>query len=479
MSTPANVVVDFVRRPIGVVWNGITDAERDAGVTVVNNSIPSHEQIGFIIPNRYGDNENPGTTDMTPAFNAARDVAIQNGGGQIRPLLEDYGLNNFELATGVWIVGPNIGESLPTDDNGPRLIGLAAGAVIKTPGTTQVINCGVQGVTIIGLGAGISCIGVHFDNVFYSTVRYCSFYNLADQAIKADADTVICLFQSNVATACLANHTRSAKEGVLDLDGAGHRIMQGEYTISGTGLTSVNARCGAIVLRGGEHFVDGVIGEISDFGLATIGVTGPIRMVNARCDLNFGNGFEISDSTQLTNCESTRNGQAASGTYDGFVISGGNNSFAQCLAYSLVADGWFHRYGFNDAQSANANKNLYDALCRSVGHTTKSFNLQTFAGGSRQFMRGSPLVFTAADTTPSVADYGAFRTGGAVTITDLDDGQPGQEVVIYIQDAVTFDCTGTNLKAAGGVDITAVSGDLVIARTIDGTTWRLQHVDCT
>lgn len=50
-------------------------------------------------------------------------------------------------------------------------------------------------------------------------------------------------------------------------------------------------------------------------------------------------------------------------------------------------------------------------------------------------------------------------------------------VLIYVNHTVTFDCTGADLTSTA--DISAVKADMVFARTAHGTTWRLQHIDCT
>jgi hypothetical protein len=80
--------------------------------------------------------------------------------------------------------------------------------------------------------------------------------------------------------------------------------------------------------------------------------------------------------------------------------------------------------------------------------------------------------------TPSVAGLTHVRTGGTTSITNLLGGVKSQEVTIYCDHAVLFDVTGTNLIGNAGVDFTVASGDLVIARTANGTTWRLQRIIC-
>ena len=87
--------------------------------------------------------------------------------------------------------------------------------------------------------------------------------------------------------------------------------------------------------------------------------------------------------------------------------------------------------------------------------------------------RENPIVFTAADATPSVLGFDLFQSDtGALTITDLDDGTMGQEITIVSKGAITFDVTGTNLNG-GTVDIVTAAGDITKWICEDGTTWHL------
>lgn len=76
---------------IGQLLNPITAAEIAAGVTPVSYVIPSHEAVGEIIVDRYGNNVTPGTTDMFAAETAAQSVLAQlPAGGKIRYLNGTY-----------------------------------------------------------------------------------------------------------------------------------------------------------------------------------------------------------------------------------------------------------------------------------------------------------------------------------------------------------------------------------------------------
>ena len=80
------------------------------------------------------------------------------------------------------------------------------------------------------------------------------------------------------------------------------------------------------------------------------------------------------------------------------------------------------------------------------------------------------LTFTASDTSPSVASGVFFNSDtGTLTITALDDGTKGQEVVIVSKGAITYDVTGTTLKC-GTTDIITAAND-VTRWVFDGTNW--------
>ena len=84
---------------------------------------------------------------------------------------------------------------------------------------------------------------------------------------------------------------------------------------------------------------------------------------------------------------------------------------------------------------------------------------------------GTVGVFTASDTTPSVATGNIWETGSNVTITTFDDGVVGQIITVISRHDVIYDVGGTNLKA-GSTNITTASGD-VTTWVYNGTDWFL------
>ena len=83
-------------------------------------------------------------------------------------------------------------------------------------------------------------------------------------------------------------------------------------------------------------------------------------------------------------------------------------------------------------------------------------------------------TMTNVDATPSVLGFSNFETNtGAITITDFDDGETGQEITVISRAAITFDGGGgTNLET-GSASIVTASGDLTKWLCEDGTTWNL------
>ena len=79
-----------------------------------------------------------------------------------------------------------------------------------------------------------------------------------------------------------------------------------------------------------------------------------------------------------------------------------------------------------------------------------------------------PLVtFTSTDATPSVAESNMFRTAGTTAITDFDDGEVGDIIIVQAASSITI-TDGTPINLAGNVNFDMVSGDvLVLAMTFD------------
>jgi polygalacturonase len=111
-----------------------------------------------------------------------------------------------------------------------------------------------------------------------------------------------------------------------------------------------------------------------------------------------------------------------------------------------------------------------------------AFNIGGFSYNISGEMNDMPITgedfvfrsFVASDTSPSVKGSKVFKTANAIatTIADLDDGYPGKQVTIIINDAfTTIDFTGTNLFGNGGADWNPSNWDWMTAICVDGTFW--------
>jgi hypothetical protein len=94
----------------------LTEAERAAGVTVVDYAVPSHVVCGAFIPNRYKVNVSPGSTDMTIGIQTAMNLAAAeaSSGGSSDPVLalktvqfldQDYLCNTVVIEGSMIITG--------------------------------------------------------------------------------------------------------------------------------------------------------------------------------------------------------------------------------------------------------------------------------------------------------------------------------------------------------------------------------------
>jgi len=390
--------------------------------------------------------DNTGASDITTEFQDAIDVTAVNGGEIIVPE-GTFLASGLILKPGVYITGPMSGLATQSNKVAAIIKAAGAGTIIETDGVVTNRNCGLIGLGFLGLGAGTAVVGVNFDNCDKGIIKYCNFNNFSDQAIIIDADCTADLIEDNFAQNCLLDRTQVAKVGVIEIRGTDHKIVGGEYTASVTSLSDVNAFLCAVLVEGGEHFFDSIVGEISDVGIQIQNVTSHIKFMQCRADLNFSNGWEIDGSAHLHNCLALRNGQETDNTYDGFVVTSGNGSMVGCQARSLSGDAFQHRFGFNDSQNSDTVKFTYTA-CRSLGHQTAEFSFQDFAGPGIILPNGAQKSFADADTTPDVSNYQNFRAvnTGATSITTFDGGVSGQRITVQTNNTNTTFVNGSTLK---------------------------------
>lgn len=235
-------------------------------------------------------------------------------------------------------------------------------------------------------------------------------------------------------------------------------------------------------------------------------------------------GFRIDSSRNLlVAC------QAQDVSRNGFWIRGGDhNIFAGCVADNI--GNWFDNTGLGfdhgatpdvaavriervDASNSANYNNIHFNLAQRSGsaflraavliNQSCEYNTVSFAGNPSHVRAGENLTIIAStagahntvyenghritgpapslanDATPSVLHLGEviLTNTGATTVTALDDGKRGQEVLVKFGSAdFTVDFTGTTLKGNGGVDWTPASGDAMVCK-FDGTNWFCSIID--
>ena len=84
------------------------------------------------------------------------------------------------------------------------------------------------------------------------------------------------------------------------------------------------------------------------------------------------------------------------------------------------------------------------------------------------------LTFSVSDTTPTIRSNNVLarlcKSGGAVTITDFDDGQVGDEFTLLASHAVTI-TDGGNIHLSGSVDFEMATGDTLELAMFNDRVW--------
>lgn len=427
-----------------------------------------------------------GVTDDSDAIQSAINAMSSSGGGTVQ-LLDKIYKANIELASYVTIRGM-APVSYPSKVAGvaihykSTLLANAAGSVLTSP-ATKIVDVTIENLSILGLGAGTSVKGIYLDDCDRGTFRNLSFDNLADQAIRIDeglANEFIKIFAQN----CLLNRTRAAKIGVMDI-GAGSTdnfFDRCEITASSTSISDANLYICAWNFSGSTNFITNCIGEISDVGFYVAGYWN--KFSNCRADLNFAHGYQVASgagANQFISCAAHRNSRGGDNTYDGYNVVGANNIFIGCLSDSLVTDAWQQRYGFYDADNSNTTRSIYVGVA-GTGNQTALFYGDSYLGAGLTSSVPNMFIFTDNDATPSVSPFGLpgsfflVNYSSNTTITDFDDGTPGQTIQILKTGGVgtvTLD-HGDNIKINTGADKDMVVEKIYTFRSWNGVWYEVE-----
>jgi len=423
-------------------------------VSDINNGVPI-SIMRFINPanGEHGKIRGRTTTaDHTTPFNNAITELNAVEGGSILVPFGDFNVEDLIPKSGVILKGTIRGIAPASFVKGSRLVSLGNGSHIFNQSAGTVTNFSIDGMMFQGPGAATSGRGIYGLDLARLNLSNVSFNNFADEAIKID-DGIASTFKHIFAQNCLLDTTRAAKIGVLDITANDCFFDTMEITASQGAVSDANLYICAIKIGGANHFGSKLIGEISDVGIYLDCAKSRFSLL--RADLNLGHGFQLDGATsnRFIGCSATRNSQDTNDAYSQWEVESntGNNRFIGCNGDGLTADANKAKYGFNDKLNSDAFKNIYDD-CTATLNVTKDFNMIAFAGSAVSFPTGGPAkTFPAADTTPSVNQYGFFKTGDASVYTNFINQVPGQPLEILATYAATL-ADGANIKTNTGVD---------------------------
>ena len=389
-----------------------------------------------------------GTTDDTAAIQAAIDAAAVGGGAVI--LQPRTYRCNVVLKSKVILQGAVAVQGYPMGAGTPPYRGTTfkqavAGYVIDTP-TSAIQNCGIIGVNVLGGGSSVAGGGIYFRSVTRGTIRHLCVAGCADEGILFGTLCGACVIDDVLTTGCVANLTRTAPIGAIDIAGNDHylsRIEAATYA-AGSALVSASFYVNALRIQGTSHFLDAVVGELSDVGFYL--ATNYSRFVNCRGDGNNGHGFYLNNASFNTfvGCSAHRNSKETTNTYSGFYLAANSlsNVLSGCNATSLVADGRVHKYGLEDVGgsvgSVSAHNMIGSFLSSSEG-TAPIYTQPQY--GASPLLPGIALNITAGVTTPNVTGTTLILlidNSSAITITNFLGGLVGQQLRVIGNAHVTI-----------------------------------------
>lgn len=386
----------------------------------------------------------------------------------------DYLISALNLKQGVLLWGIYGLLSIPWTPKATRLVSDGTAGVMVN---ASAANClGVVGLGFQGSGAGTALKGIRFQTVLLGIIQFCTFNGFADEEVLLDSGTIACRVLDNFGQNGLLNRTRSAVNGVCDIDGTDHRVERNEWTASLSAVSSASLFCAAMVIRGSNHrSIIGNVCEISDIGLY-IACTKSFISGNS-VELNLGHGGFVTDtSNRIIGNSFLNNSQDTTNTYDNFqaTSASGNNVIGGNEFISTTAK--VARYNVNDAVNSASNKNRYGATNSVSGAGTANWNISTNNGSASSIASGSMLTLTANSATPSVEGSERFTTANSnpTTWTNFTGGVQGQRNTIFVNDSnTTVQHNGATISTFNAGSVKLVSGRMYVF-VLQGSLWRME-----
>lgn len=281
-------------------------------------------------------------------------------------------------------------------------------------------------------------------------VKSCSFYGFQDQGLEASGN--IGLVEDVIANNCLLNRVRSSYVGTVEISGASdcqiHRV-EGNAQVVGLGnITNAEPYICGIKIAGNNHYVSGLMGEISETGIYLSASSIHHKVSDCRADNNTGPGYLL-NGVMLINSHSYNNSRAGSGLYSAFAALPNSTRFmlSNCLAWTdtFPVDGTgqqrMHKYGYDIAvvDTISLRFKPWINQCFSYGHSDSWINEPPTYGMQYTPYIGLLRIVDNATTTPNVDGVSvvSINTTSLSEITGLSGGTVGQTVDIYLNATAT------------------------------------------
>ena len=440
----------------------------------------------IVLPEWWGENTTPGTTDMATEIQAAL-TSLTNSGGTVSFAETTYRVNtalSFPIVssaiTDITIQGAGSGLAAggTAEPYGTRFDSYIAGGILFDLYTDSPECKNVQfrdfeaydregtstnyGIRVVNFKTGCIVENVGFKN-FYTAIEVTGFCHYA----KFD----------NVAS-------RYARGGSgISLEGANGVLLSRISSSQGAGAATIGLylKASSTHLRGvtvtGSYFESnagrGILVESTNnykaYGINII-----------------GNYFEHNGSTDgnpAIHIIGASGYETLGGLIAGNHIESDDDHISLTLVYvenmSVIGNHFDSYYNNRTVYSSTASGCIFAAnhhnISASVGLDVPIDNI-VFDTQNNLGIRiydqwvGDNIVTLADDATPSVAGGQKFVTGGTTTITDFDDGYEGKEIKIISEHAITI-TDGTNIFLSGSSNWTmGVSDTLTLIQKAD-TFW--------
>lgn len=427
---------------------------------VLKNSI---NLFDFIPSNLHdGIRKHTNVSDLSSYVQAAIDSANALGGGTIHCPPGQYYMN-VKTKQNVILIGAREGtarRTIPwtfTTSNTPQSTRFR-----NFSGTDWIISSATADQTDVS-SRSFGIIGIDFDAKDATNskggvrlrgpefcVKSCSFYGFQDQGLEVSGN--IGLIEDVIANECLKNRTRTDYVGTIEVSGASDcQIHRVEGNAQVKGLNSItNAKpyiCG-IKIAGNNHYVSGLMGEISETGIYLSASSVHHKISDSRADNNVGPGYLLNGVIGV-NLHSYNNSRSGDGLFPGFAATDGATRIllSNCLAWTDTApvdatgQQRMHSYGFDFSNVDYLSLRLKPWIdqCFSYGHKTDWLLESTGFGVQYTQSNGRLSVSTNTTTTPNVdgVNIVAINTTSLPQITGFTGGMIGQQVDVYLNTSAT------------------------------------------